>query len=375
MTLVELLVVLIILGILGAVTLRAMDVTRERSNYEKTMKTMERLSQAIVGNTSLVAEGRRTDFGFVGDMARLPTTMDELRENTASNPAWNGPYVRIPFEGDELSFKTDAWGQELQYVRTDGLIISMANGVTPLTYQIGDTTPLFRNTVSGTVTDNQGNPPGDQAPNLRVSLWVQDPSTGQTVRYDTVPRADGGFAFAPPRFRVPVGNHQFRVVLSAGGGESLTKWIQVVPRAGSNTIVDTRLNTSLAGALRLINGSAAVYPPLTSDNVSFEVINTGNRTVVLDTIWFFHSPDRVFCESLKLYQTLQWDRHGGYRAGISDTMPLTSGDSVPAMARMRVDLRTFRTTRNPSYDTLVDMHGRSFRLKFDDGSIVTVLAP
>jgi prepilin-type N-terminal cleavage/methylation domain-containing protein len=376
MTLVELLIVLVIIGILGAVTLRTIDVTRERTNYDRSMKAMQRLSNAITGDPDLVAEGRRTDFGFVGDVGRMPTSLEELRRNISSNPAWNGPYVRMPFVGDSASFKTDAWGQEFQYLPDLGTIVSLANGRFPLTFQTTpDTAFLFRNTVTGTITDNQGNPPGDEAPTVTVRLWAPNPATGQPMHYDLTPGRDGSFAFGAPNQRVTVGNHLITVV--RGTSESLSKWISVAPRVGA--IVDFRFGSLLMGALRLITGSVAVMPGPSSpvNNVTFEVINTGSTTVKLDTIWFFGSDSTAYCETLLFNGGLQWNWQppGIRRASYNDPMGFSVEDSVLGMARVRVNLRAFKTEPFNMPGTPKDMHGDSLKLKFSDGSFIDLRIP
>lgn len=375
MTLVELLIVLVIIGILGAVTLRTVDVTRERANYDKTVKAMQRLANAIAGDPDLVGEGRRTDFGFVGDVGRLPTSLDELRLNIGNNPAWNGPYVRLPFVGDSLSYKTDAWGQEFQYLPDLGMIISLANGQFPLTFQTTpDTAFLFLNSVSGTITDNQGNPPGDQAPTMTVRLWTTNPLTGQPVHYDTTPGRDGSYAFGAPNQRVSVGNHLMTVV--RGSNDSISKWISVSPRVGA--VVDFRFGSALTGVLRLITGSVAAMPgPSVSNNVTFEVINTGSATVMLDTISFYRSDSTAFCETLQFNGNWKWNWESPLvrRASNNDPMWFATDDSVLGMARVRVNLRAFNTEPLNWPGTPKDMHGDSLKLKFSDGSFIDLQIP
>jgi prepilin-type N-terminal cleavage/methylation domain-containing protein len=374
MTLVELLVVLVIIGILGAVSLRAIDVTRERTNYDKTMKSMQRLANAIAGNPDLIAEGRRSDFGFVGDVGRLPTGLEELRRNVSNNPAWNGPYVRIPFTGDSTSFKIDAWGQEFQYLPDRGTILSLANGRFPLTYQVTpDTDFLFRNPVSGTVTDNEGNPPGDQAPTVQVHLWLTNPTTGQPMHYDTTVGQDGSYRFAAPDRGVAVGNH---LITAVWGTDSLSKWVGVEPRVGA--VVDLRFGNTRMGVLKLITGSVAVMPGPTSpvNNVTFEVINTGSSVVKLDTISFYRSDSTAFCETLLFNGDRKWNWVSPMprRASNNDPMWFPAEDSVLGMARVRVNLRAFNTEPlNPG--TPKDMHGDSLKLKFSDGSYIGFVIP
>ncbi len=375
MTLIELLIVLVIIGILGAVSLRAIDVTRERTNYDKTMKAMQRLANAIAGNADLIAEGRRTDFGFVGDVGRLPTSLEELRRNVSSNLAWNGPYVRIPFTGDSTSFKIDAWGQEFQYLPDRGTILSLANGRFPLTYQVTpDTNFLFENSVSGTVADNQGNPPGDQAPTVHVHLWLTNPNTGQPMHYDTVVGQDGSYSFRPPDRGVAVGNH---LITAVWGADSVSKWVGVEPRVGA--VVDFRFGNTRIGALRLVTGSDVALlgvSGLVRNNVTFVVMNTGSDSLALDAIQFYHSDPNAWCESLVVAGHPQWDWHAVARAG-GDTFHMGfehGADTLAGYAQLRVSLNEFKPTQTNPADSAKDMTGDTLRLRFSDGSFVSLVA-
>jgi prepilin-type N-terminal cleavage/methylation domain-containing protein len=375
MTLVELLVVIVIIGIMGAVSLRAIDVTRERANYDKTMKAMERLANAIVGDPDLVADGRRTDFGFVGDVGRLPTSLDELRSNLGHNLAWNGPYVRIPFTGDSTSFETDAWGQLFSYLPGPGTILSLANGRFPLTYQVTpDPNFLLENPVSGSVTDNQGNPPGEQAPTVHVHLWYADRFSGQQSYYDTAVGTDGSYAFIPPDRGLAVGNH---LITAVWGNDSVSKWFAVEPRVGA--VVDLRFGNARGGLLRLVTQSAVALMGAngtTPNNVTFQVVNTGTDSLALDGIQFYHSDPNAWCETLFVARRQQWnwiDDGHGFRAG-GDTfhMGFTDQDTVAGGGLLRVDLNGFMTTQMPP-DSAKDMRGDTLKLRFSDGSFVSLV--
>ncbi len=86
----ELLVVLLIIGILSTVALRTIDATRDRALFDQTTKKMNQLVQAIVGNPDLTFDGRRVDFGYYGDMEKLPDDLRDLVRNPGS-VYWHGP--------------------------------------------------------------------------------------------------------------------------------------------------------------------------------------------------------------------------------------------------------------------------------------------
>lgn len=139
-TLLEAVITLGILSVLIAtvtpVVLNLLDTDRERT----TEKKAEKIFRAIYGAPA------RGDFGYLGDMGRLPTTLTELLaqgSQTAFHTAdgattdcgttdhcgkvgtgWRGPYLK-GFSQDELL--RDAWGQSFSYTDTGadaGKIIS-----------------------------------------------------------------------------------------------------------------------------------------------------------------------------------------------------------------------------------------------------------
>lgn len=127
---VTLVIISILIGILTPVGLRLLETDRERT----TEKKAEKIFRAIYGAPE------RGDFGYLGDMGRLPTALTELSVQggqTAFHTAdgatdhlgkvgtgWRGPYLK-GLSQDELL--KDAWGKDFSYTNTGsdaGKIIS-----------------------------------------------------------------------------------------------------------------------------------------------------------------------------------------------------------------------------------------------------------
>ena len=157
----ELLVVLLIIGILSTVALRTIDATRNRSLFDQTTKEMNQLVQAMVGNPDLTYDGRRVDFGFYGDMEKLPDSLRDLVVSTG-DPAWHGPYFKLTSAGDTASYLYDGWGFPYTYNPGLGEIASPGNG-NQMTVKITDSlAQLNNNVIAGTITDIDGAAPGTQ---------------------------------------------------------------------------------------------------------------------------------------------------------------------------------------------------------------------
>ena len=116
MTLIELVMVIIIIGILAGIAMKSMDSAIETGRFETTRKELNHLAGAIVGNPDLVNNGVRTDFGYVGDVGALPASLDELVTAPAGYSTWRGPYIKSDFVQSSDDYKTDAWGVEYAYV-------------------------------------------------------------------------------------------------------------------------------------------------------------------------------------------------------------------------------------------------------------------
>lgn len=134
-SLLEIAVVLAIVAVAMVMIMPALAGLTRNTNEQAAAQQLRNIHRAIFGSP---AEG---EFGFVGDMGRLPNTLSELLTqgtmvgfHTADGGTahagevgygWNGPYLRSVFSSADLT--TDPWGQSLSYTATGstaGQIIS-----------------------------------------------------------------------------------------------------------------------------------------------------------------------------------------------------------------------------------------------------------
>ena len=141
MTLLELLVVLAILAAMTMVALQSMNGVVGQSRFEATQRSLTDIQSAVVGQTASSGAANSALSSFVGDMGRLPTTLQELVTNTASAPpfslqevvvsqsgettktihvptGWRGPYLRLPMGATAV---LDGWGREIQFESSAGV--------------------------------------------------------------------------------------------------------------------------------------------------------------------------------------------------------------------------------------------------------------
>jgi len=77
-TMMELIVVIAIMGILALAGMRAISKSSENAKYQSTLREMQSLKVAVVGDDRLIEDGKRVSFGYVGDVGELPPTLPDL---------------------------------------------------------------------------------------------------------------------------------------------------------------------------------------------------------------------------------------------------------------------------------------------------------
>jgi prepilin-type N-terminal cleavage/methylation domain-containing protein len=371
-TLMELLVVLLIIGILSTVALRTIDATRNRSLFDQTTREMNQLVQAMVGNPDMTYDGRRVDFGFYGDMERLPNDLRELVSDPG-DPSWHGPYMRRTVAGDTAGYLLDGWGNYYTYNPSMGTISSGGTGKNTLTMRVADTlTHLDSNIICGTITDADGNPPGTRAMSPIV-VWLYYNNEVLNPPRLTVPDPSGYYEYSPTSpdgpDLVPIGIHKLQAVCM---GETLTRWVTVAPR--SRTVVDFKLAQSFYNRLRVVG------PPRlwASDSSGFaiDIVNTGMIDITTSELWCFETnPDDAWMRTFLI------DGNLGDGYPIPNGLPATGpGDTVryapvtisPNMSeKVELLFQDFYETEN-GLGQRANVYNKVFQYRFDDGSEITV---
>jgi len=118
-TLIELLVVIMIIGLLTTAALKAYDTSMQAGRYRATMRQLDEMQAAIVGNPDIISGGVRTDFGYVNDVGQLTLRLQDLVQQPTGldTGLWQGPYVINRIGENPLGYIVDAWGDSLVYNR------------------------------------------------------------------------------------------------------------------------------------------------------------------------------------------------------------------------------------------------------------------
>ncbi len=98
-------------------------------NSSKIAEDLSGLKVALAGNARLVISGGRADFGFIGSMGNVPSTLPRMWLKGAQpayafdttrkvGAGWVGPYIPSMFENDLLAMDKDRFGNDLIYTST-----------------------------------------------------------------------------------------------------------------------------------------------------------------------------------------------------------------------------------------------------------------
>jgi prepilin-type N-terminal cleavage/methylation domain-containing protein len=225
-TLIEVIVILAVIAILAAMAiptaLRIFQTTAENTTNDE----MTNLKKAILGDITKLQNGVRTDFGYLGDVGCLPTSLQDLITKPAGmnsysfnttvqiGAGWNGPYITGSATGQATAeFTKDQWGADYHYTSTACTApftstfysngpntVDDSNSGDDINYSLAaaDTT----STISGYVKDPNGNPVGSS------TVTMNYPSNGAPATLNQTTNASGFYQFSN---NIPLGKRSINV--------------------------------------------------------------------------------------------------------------------------------------------------------------------
>jgi len=226
--LIEVLILIIVVGILASIALQSMTAVVEDARVVKTEREMEMLARAIVGDPDLTQNGQRCDFGYVGDVGAFPPNLQALLQNPGGYSTWDGPYLPPTFSQDSTGFRIDEWGTA--YVYAAGITVNSTGSGSSITKKIASaTTDYLLNSINGTITDINGDPPGlKYADSVSVVVTIPDGS-GSTLTKSYLPNVAGSFTMDS----LPVGRHPLRLIFEPNV-DTLFRYLTILPRHKSS---------------------------------------------------------------------------------------------------------------------------------------------
>lgn len=228
LSLIEMLVIIVVIGILVAVAMQSMTATIRDVRQIKTEREMAALARAILGDAARVAGGARSDFGFVGDNGAFPPNIEALRTNPGGWATWDGPYLEPGFVQDTVGFKTDEWGAAYQY--SGGLTItSTGSGASIVKRLAGSAADYLNNSYAGLVRDASDSVPAVVYRDSVVAQITVPNGVGAFSHVALSPDSAGLFSFAG----LPVGMHPLRIIF-VPAADTLFRYVTIAPRQRSD---------------------------------------------------------------------------------------------------------------------------------------------
>lgn len=254
---IEMVIVLIIISVIAGIAMQSGQVGVTNSRTEEAKRELDLIANAIAGDPNKTSGGTRVDFGYVGDVGALPTSLTHLTSNPNGYSTWRGPYLRDEFssDGSSISLTIDPWGTSYNYNATTATIASSGSGTTMTRQVAAASVDLLRNRVKVMVRDRTGAVPGaTYDDSVRILLTIPNGSGSTTDKLRT-PSADGNVAYDS----IPIGNHLLRVI-NLVTSDTLKREIVVQPN--ETTFVNMQFPTTewidTVGA----NVGSSVYPTI-----------------------------------------------------------------------------------------------------------------
>lgn len=375
-TFVEVVLVIIIIGILAGVATVNFDSAVDYSRHAEAQAELNNISDAIVGDASLVSGGVRTDYGYVGDVGALPANLDNLVTNPGGYATWNGPYLRDNFIENSGDFKTDPWNAGYGYSGT--VTIQSTGSGSTITKQIANNNAeLLSNTVQGVILDRDGAPPGPDAANIAITL-IYPNGAGALTSTTVAPNSSGSFTL----IGIPMGNQTISAVYSTANDTAST-FVSVAPRVGgyvSNLRFGSGYWTGGGGGGGGGGGAGILYIPGTAtisgagiNNVWFNITNSSDTALTLSWLSFTHAAAGIYAQVVKIDGQQKFNNNSDKLAP-DDTAFFSSSYILAAKDTIRVQLNDFRSKETSGGFITPIPDNTDFSVTFSDGSTINFTA-
>ncbi|MBF0360363.1 MAG: type II secretion system protein GspG [Oligoflexia bacterium] len=252
-TLIEVAMTMVLIGILSVAGISMLDDSLKEDRFGVTVKSLKEMRNALVGDPDLIEFGKRTHFGYLGDIGDVPTNAQGISA-LITNPGlpiwtinsvvriaygWNGPYLTVNNPGADYS--KDAWNNNYVYsVDANGVTITSYGGDgvaggTGLNQDISINAPLslIWSQVNGFISDGAGPYTSGTA---TIEIYYPDGSGAlKTVQKNIAPAANGYFSFS----NIPLGVHSVKVFIPNATAPTKTLGPAIITVDRSNFVIPT----------------------------------------------------------------------------------------------------------------------------------------
>ena len=314
LSLIEVIIILAVLATLIALLVPSTVQQLTAARRDSTLDEMEALQRALIGDPDLIAQGVRTDFGYLGDMGNLPADLDDLVVQGAQpafgfdstmkiGAGWKGPYFTLRPGSDLSSHERDAFGNDYVYDDTD--------------YVNGDGQEVDAVLVSLGADAFSGGTGVDEDVTLEIL---------KSVTFATL----GGFVFDASAN--PMEGAEVAVHYPAGG--TLASITATTDEDGFFQVDDVPFgirSVTLEPALTLVPGSVLVFGG-SGQHIEFRVANHSNAAITVRFLTAAYTPvsSPAFYDQVRWGGTTAYNCSGGFPAGSGTTVAFSSDQAVAA---------------------------------------------
>lgn len=371
-TLIEMIVVIIVTGIVLSVAMKSLVGLGDAAKVEATKQEMQALAFGIVGNPDVTNNGARSDFGYVGDVGALPANLDALYVNPGGYATWKGPYISNRFTQTSDDYKRDAWGNLYSY--SGGVTITSSSGGTIIRQVAAGAGELLRNTLTGTITDIDGTPPGTTYKDSISVLLAYPNGAGGTATKSRTPDRGGYFSFDS----IPIGPRDLRVIYKPTA-DTMTRIVSVTPNSSSSISIrfdEDLWNSPVAGggSIQFVTNSDSLSGNRCQD-LSFWLTNPGGSPVTINSISVQWTSPSAYFKSIKWGATTVFNLAGSPRGKSGSTYPLSSSMTINAGASVEIQVLDFRKRNTSNGGNKVRMRSVPFTIRLSDGTVITFTTP
>ena len=367
------------MGILVSIGTTILLRTLEAQKADATLLEMEVLRRAIIGDKSVIISGRRSDFGYYGDMGVMPSSLTELLDK-GSQPAltqnskynisfgWGGPYLSKSFQDNPNDMLEDGWRNSYNYSNTKtvnaagdtvlGELTSLgADGVVGGTgFDADIDLEILQNEATATVYGSAYTLDGN--PMVAGKVYLFKPNGTSSLVADSVTTGvDGTYSFS----RVPRGT---RAVSFLPFGATETGIITISVSQGTVNI--PRVSSIKAGLI-LVSGSAFVTGG-GNERVQFNLNNLLGQTVQITDYKAFYpgnyNPttgpkyDRLEVGKVRVFDEKNWNNLAGSGDRLDSKGSGMTNFNLIDSKSTTIKMRKFEDDNGNS----VDMAGTSFTI-------------
>ena len=321
----EVIIMIAIIAVIMATGMKANQNVQFREKFENTIVEMQMLKRAIVGNSLLRTNGIRNDFGYVGEMGRLPASLSELMTRGSQSvviynstlhlsTGWSGPYLQETFTNYTSNPLTDEFDNSYEWDLTElpnsgdtisARIISRgankAIGGTGIDADI--TLEIFKREWIGNITGKAFDSAGKKLKKATVRLYYPDGSGGISTK-TKISNGKGVFSF----FQIPFGPRSLTFT-PKGGAEAPPRQIRIDTAA--KTLADINNIGSILLAASSVSGPSNNYVNVNLTN------DLGKDVTLID--WKAVYSNSTFYDLLNIGGTSHWSSTSP-KAGTDDRL-------------------------------------------------------